>query len=76
MADTLTFEKALTDLEKIVKELESGEISLEESLKKFEEGIKLSSVCSEMLKDAKQKVEILLENADGEMTKSDFTANE
>lgn len=75
MSENITFESALSELEKIVRELESGEITLDESLKKFEDGIKLSSICSQRLKDAKQKVEILLDN-NGTITESDFTANE
>lgn len=75
MIENISFETALSELEKIVRELESGEISLDESLKKFEDGIRLSSICSQKLKDAKQKVEILLES-NGKITESDFTANE
>jgi exodeoxyribonuclease VII small subunit len=57
-----TFESALGRLEKITEELDDGEISLENSLKKFDEGIKLASYCSEQLTEARAKVELLLEN--------------
>ena len=63
---TVDLEKALTDLEKIVEELESGDLPLEKAMKKFEEGIKLTRDCQAALKDAEQKVEILLKSAGGE----------
>jgi len=63
---TINLEKALTDLEEIVEELESGDLPLEKAMKKFEEGIKLTRNCQTALKDAEQKVEILLKSAGGE----------
>lgn len=75
MENNLTFEQALSRLESIVKELESGDTSLEESLVLFEEGVRLSAVCSSLLKNAKQKVEILIESADG-VKKEVFASNE
>jgi exodeoxyribonuclease VII small subunit len=56
-----TFESALARLEQITDELESGDLSLEASLKKFDEGIKLAEFCSTRLSEARTKVEILLE---------------
>ncbi len=56
------FETSLARLEKITEELEDGELSLENSLKKFDEGIKLAVFCSEQLSSARAKVELLLEN--------------
>jgi exodeoxyribonuclease VII small subunit len=63
---TIDLEKALSDLEEIVDELESGELPLEKAMKKFEEGIKLTRNCQAALKDAEQKVEILLKSAGGD----------
>jgi len=63
---SVNLEKALTDLETIVEELESGDLPLEKAMKKFEEGIKLTRSCQAALKDAEQKVEILLESAGAE----------
>ena len=63
---TFNLEKALSDLEDLVEELESGELPLEKAMKKFEEGIKLTRNCQAALKDAEQKVEILLKSAGGE----------
>ncbi len=56
-----TFESALARLEKITEELENGDLSLEASLKKFDEGIKLTEFCNARLSEARTKVEILLE---------------
>ena len=62
----IDLEKALTELEEIVEELESGDLPLEKAMKKFEEGIKLTRGCQAALKDAEQKVEILLQSAGGD----------
>lgn len=59
------FEDALNRLEKVVSKLEDGDISLEESLKLFEEGIKLSRFCNQKLDEAEKRVEILLKGKDG-----------
>ena len=59
-------EKALADLEALVEELESGDLPLEKAMKKFEDGIKLTRGCQTALKEAEQKVEILLKSAGGE----------
>ncbi|SDO84519.1 exodeoxyribonuclease VII small subunit [Desulforhopalus singaporensis] len=56
-----TFESALAKLEQITEELEDGQLSLENSLKKFDEGIQLATFCSRQLEEAKAKVELLLE---------------
>ncbi len=61
----MKFEDALKRLEKIVKDLEDGNLSLDESLEKYEEGIKLSKMCAKKLELAKKKVEILLKSEDG-----------
>ncbi|MCX8116523.1 MAG: exodeoxyribonuclease VII small subunit [Desulfobacterota bacterium] len=66
------FEDALNKLEKIVNRLEEGNISLEESLKLFEEGIRLSRVCSKKLEEAERRVEILLKGKEGEMRAEPF----
>ncbi len=68
MASTKNFnlEKSLADLEELVEELESGDLPLEKAMKKFEEGIKLTRGCQTALKEAEQKVEILLQSAGGE----------
>jgi exodeoxyribonuclease VII small subunit len=59
------FEDALKKLEKVVSKLEDGNIPLEESLKLFEEGIRLSRFCNQKLEEAERKVEILMKNREG-----------
>ena len=58
------FEDNLNRLEAIVKKMESGELSLEESLKTFEEGIKLYRLCAQKLDEAERRVEILLQQGE------------
>jgi exodeoxyribonuclease VII small subunit len=59
-ATTVDFEQALADLESVVEKLEHGELPLEEALRQFERGIALARSCQESLKQAEQKIEILL----------------
>ena len=66
------FEKDLERLEQIVEALEGGELPLDESLKKFEEGIKLGRRCEKALSAAEKKIEILMKNADGELEAQPF----
>jgi len=68
MSSTKKFnlEKSLAELEDLVEELESGDLPLEKAMKKFEDGIKLTRGCQTALKEAEQKVEILLKSAGGE----------
>jgi exodeoxyribonuclease VII small subunit len=54
------FEKALEKLEKIVEDLEAGDLPLDASLKKYEEGIKLARTCQQKLEKAKKKIEVLI----------------
>ena len=69
-------EKALGDLETLVEELESGDLPLEKAMQKFEDGIKLTRSCQSALKDAEQKVEVLLKSAGGEEALEDFDVGE
>ena len=62
----VNLEKALSDLESLVEELESGDLPLEKAMKKFEEGIRLTRGAQDALKKAEQKVEVLLKSAGGE----------
>lgn len=66
------FEKALAELEARVHQLESGDLSLEDALKAFEEGIRLTRDCQQALTEAEQKVQLLLEKADGSTERTDF----
>ena len=60
------FEQALEALEKLVERLEKGELTLEESLRLYEEGVRLSRLCHEKLEEAEGKIEMLLKDAKGE----------
>jgi exodeoxyribonuclease VII small subunit len=62
---TVKFEEALARLEAIVAELERGELPLEDSMRIFEEGIKLSKTCLKMLEEAERRVEVLIRDKDG-----------
>ena len=69
------FEEALEKLEEIVKRMEAGEMTLEESLKAFEEGIKLARLCAKKLDEADRRVELLLRQ-EGELVTKPFTEEE
>ena len=69
------FEQQLASLEGLVESLESGELSLEESLKSFEQGIKVARDCQAALKSAEQKVEVLMRQGD-ELVSQPFEDNE
>lgn len=73
---TIDFEKALSELDRLVTTMESGEMSLEESLKSFEQGVKLTRECQQALQEAEQKVELLLQNSDGLERKAFTDENE
>lgn len=70
-AKKINLEKSLADLEELVEELESGDLPLEDAMKKFEQGIKLTRGCQVALKEAEQKVQILLQSSGSEEL-SDF----
>jgi exodeoxyribonuclease VII small subunit len=70
--ENLSFEQSLSELETIVKKLEQGDLSLEESMTLFELGLNLSHVSQIKLQDAEQKVNILLEK-NGQATLTDFS---
>lgn len=73
---TFNLEKSLADLESLVDELESGDLPLEKAMKKFEEGIKLTRGCQSALKDAEQRVEILLKSTGGEESVEVFSSDD
>ena len=74
-AKKFNLEKSLTELEELVEELESGDLPLDKAMKKFEAGIKLTRGCQAALKEAEQKVEILLKSA-GDEQLEDFEVDE
>lgn len=71
--ENLNFEDAIVNLEEIVRELEKGDLNLEQSVQKFEEGMNLSKKCSKMLDEAEKKITILINTENG-VTEEKFEA--
>lgn len=65
------FEKAMEELEKITTELEKGNLSLDESVEKFEEGMKLSKKCNDMIEKAEKKITMLIQK-EGKLEEENF----
>jgi exodeoxyribonuclease VII small subunit len=66
----------MKQLERIVQELEDGDLPLEKAIKKFEEGIKLTKLCSEKLDETEKKISILLKDSEGEIAEKPFIAQD
>ena len=66
------FEEMIENLEQIAKDLESGNLSLDDSVKKFEEGMKISAECSKILESAEKNISILVKNTEGNITEENF----
>jgi exodeoxyribonuclease VII small subunit len=73
-AAAMSFEQALQRLEKIVGDMESAELPLEDVLKKYEEGTRLVRFCSQKLDEAEKKIELLTKRADGKVALKPFDA--
>ena len=71
MEQDFNFEETVTELEKIAQELENGNLSLDEAIKKFEIGMELSKKCTDYLESAEKKINILVEK-NGEMVEENF----
>ena len=76
MSKEISFEDGMEKLEQIANELEKGDLNLDESVKKFEEGMKISKQCSDMLQDAEKKITMLIKNSDGELQEENFIQEE
>ena len=72
--EEISFEENMEKLEKIVADLEKGDLDLDESVKKFEQGINISKKCDEILKNAEKKITILL-NDDNNIKEENFDVN-
>lgn len=70
------FEEAIKELEVIASELENGDLSLDESVEKFEQGMKLSKKCSDLLEDAEKRITILLKDDDNNVKEENFVQEE
>ncbi len=75
MADKIKFEDALNNLENIVRLLEGGSLSLDESIAKYEEAIEYVKICNSKLEAAEQKVRILTKDSDGMVSDHPFNQN-
>jgi exodeoxyribonuclease VII small subunit len=71
-----SFEDALSELKVIIEKLEGGNLSLEESLTLFEKGTQLIALCHKKLNEVQKKIEILVENTDGEVLREEFDLEE
>ena len=71
-----TFESAMKRLEQIVQDLESGDLSLEKTIGKFEEGVKLSRFCTEKLDETEKRINILLQDRSGNLHEEPFAAGD
>ena len=71
--ENINFEESMKQLEDIVQELESGELTLDDSMKKFEEWIQISKKCSNYLEEAEKKISILVKKEDETIEESDFS---
>lgn len=74
--ENLSYEESIKELEQVVKSLEGNELTLDESIEKFEKGIKLSKHCSELLEGAEKKITLLLEKEDGTVETQKFELEE
>ena len=73
-SENISFEEAIKKLELIATDLEKNELDLDESVQKFEEGMKLSKQCSEMLESAEKRITILIYDGKDNFSEEDFTA--
>ena len=76
MEDKANFEDNMKKLEEIATELEKGDLDLDTSVAKFEEGMKISKECSEMLEKAEKKITMLIKGENGELAEENFVPNE
>ena len=76
MEDKKTFEEDLSELEKIAQSLDKGDLSLEDAIKKFEVGIKLSKECTEKLEKAEKRINILVSDSNGDLKEEPFEQEE
>ena len=76
MQETESFEEKMKKLEEIAVELEKGNLDLDSSVSKFEEGMRISKECNEMLEKAEKKITMLIKGDNGELAEENFVQNE
>lgn len=67
-----SYEEALAELEAVVKKLENGDLTLEQSIEYFQKGVELTKYCNKMLDETERKITVLIENAKGEATEQEL----
>ncbi len=70
--EKMSFEESMENLEKIVTELEKGELSLDEMMNKFKKGMELSKHCNNLLEEAEKSITVLLKDSNGDMKEEEF----
>lgn len=73
--ENISFEEAMKKLEEIAKQLEQNDLDLDKAVEKFEEGMKLSKKCSEILENAEKKITILINDGKDNLTEEEFKPN-
>lgn len=68
----IKFEEAIKKLEKIVEDLENGDLSLDDALKKYQDGMEMARLCNQRLENAKKKIDVLAKNKKGEFELKSF----
>lgn len=76
MSDNANFEENMKELEQIAIELEKGDLDLDTAVKKFEEGMKISKSCSDILEKAEKKITMLIKNSNDELVEENFVQEE
>ncbi len=76
MGEKINFEETIKQLEEIAGQLEKGDLTLDETVEKFETGMKLSKQCSKTLEEAEQRITILLKNENGDLSEQAFTVQD
>lgn len=76
MEEKINFEETMKQLEEVAIQLEKGNLTLDESVEKFEMGMKLSKQCSKTLEEAERRITILLKNEDGNLEEQNFTVQD
>lgn len=76
MSEDINFEENMKKLEEIANELETGNLDLDNSVKKFEEGMKISKQCSDILEKAEKKITMLIKNSNDELVEENFIQEE
>jgi len=74
--DKNSFEEAISKLQEIVEKLEKGDLTLDESIEYFQEGIKLSKFCTKRLDEIEKKITVLIEGENGEVEEKAFAVND